>query len=246
MRHAAYQFVRRLSLDIQQIRTEFKVDAPIDSLASTGSFSGHSWQPLAHHSTDTDAGARIAAGSGADPSISSCNFSSDSASASNGSRPEGSRVSDQCSVLGSSVTLAVRSVTVHNESSKQYGVLATACRLTGLDLGVTGSQPVSSHGGIASSPAHEHQPEQQQQQQQQRPYEQGQHVGAEAGPRQQAVQGVRVHMVQRWSAGATVEWRLASRVLDSISSSAPVPVLQVAATLLLSSSGSVTRALLAM
>lgn len=239
-RHLSYHLVRRLAVDVRRLRASFAADAPIHSMSADSGFTLRTPLP-SRHILPSVARARSSSSGG-----SSSGAPQPGPSASRPGRPprwpppaasgagSGGRDADlgQSSVLGSAATLSVRSLTVANNTvgnstvgntrPHQYGVLATSCQLSGLDLVVTAptldGQPHQHH-----HPLHPTLPPDRLRQE-----------GGELQQRARQWQGSgggdsarEVHMVRRWSASATVSWRVASRLLDVVSGAKPVPVLQV-------------------
>lgn len=117
-RHAAYQLISRLTVDVQNVSAAFALDAPIASLAAAAAFA--------------PSGVWVASGGAA-------SSSAPAALAADGSRspaPAAVRFEGPVGPLGSCARLSLRSLTVNSATPQGYGVLATVCQLSGVDLTV--------------------------------------------------------------------------------------------------------------
>lgn len=120
-RHAAYQLISRLTVDIQNVSAAFNLDAPIASLAPAANFvpSGV-WHPRA-------------AGSGPETSSSAAATPELTAGSTTAARAVRFQPDEP---LGSCARVSLRSLTVNSATPQGYGVLATVCQLSGVDLAV--------------------------------------------------------------------------------------------------------------
>ena len=250
-RHLSYHLVRRLAVDVRRLRASFAVDAPIHSMSADSGFTLRTPLPPCHALPGAARGSSSGSAGASQPGPNPSRLGRPPRRPPPTARGAGSggRHADlgQSSVLGSAATLSVRSLTVAhgavaNARAHQYGVLATSCQLSGLDLVVTAPalDGPALDGPALDAPAldgqpHQHRPPQGQHRPAQRPdrlRQQGADMQQRARQRREDGDGGcggarEVHMVRRWSASATVSWRVASRLLDVVSGAKPVPVLQV-------------------
>ena len=203
-RHAGYQLISRLTVDVQNVSVAFKLDAPIASLAAAANFvpSGV-WNPRTA-GTEGGAGSSAAAtpestaGNAAAPLPRAVRFSPDEP-------------------LGSCARLSLRSLTVNSATPHGYGVLATLCQLSGVDLAVDRPHAAGTPGmpRVCMLPAC-------------MACMNAVTVLSDAQPLplHACSAGERLHMVRRWSAHAAVDWRIASRMLDLHRQVGVTPVIQ--------------------
>lgn len=209
-RHAAYQLISRLTVDVQNVSAAFNLDAPIASLAPAADFvpSGV-WHPRA-------------AGSGAGTSGSAAAMPEPTAGSTTASRAVRFQPDEP---LGSCARVSLRSLTVNSATPQGYGVLATMCQLSGVDLAVDRPHAAGAAGEHCacmrltweSAVAKDHMA----------------CTMATTSPCNYQSErcfpthaGERLHMVRRWSARAAVDWRIASRMLDMHKRVGETPVLQ--------------------
>ena len=148
-RLAAYQLISRLTVDVENVSAAFNLDAPIATLAPAADFvpSGV-WHPRADSS-----GSRTSSSAAATPELTAASTTASRAVRFQPDEP-----------LGSCARVSLRSLTVNSATPQGYGVLATVCQLSGVDLavdrphaaGAAGEHRICMHSSWKTAVAEDH------------------------------------------------------------------------------------------